>query len=154
MWLYNNESVDETILKDYIGFVYSITNLEDNRVYIGKKLLKFKKTKKVKGRNKRSLVESDWKKYWGSNKLLIADVDELGEDKFVRKILRLCVTRGEMSYYEAKYQFELGVLESSRFYNDWIFVKVHRSHIKKVDFSAKCDIIRLMEGVHNHALAK
>jgi len=154
MWLYNDAPIDENILKDYIGFVYSIANIEDDRVYIGKKLLKFKKTKKVKGRNKRSLVESDWKKYWGSNKSLIADVEELGEQKFIRRILRLCVTKGEMSYYEAKYQFELGVLESNRFYNDWIFVKVHRSHIKKVDFSSNCDIMKLLEGVNDHALAK
>ena len=40
-----------------------------------------------------------------------------------------------MSYYEAKYQFENCVLETDRFYNEWIFLKVHKSHLKKVDFS-------------------
>lgn len=135
MWLYDDKPVDEPELENYIGFVYVIENKTDNRMYIGKKLLKFKRTKKIKGRNKKVSVDSDWKKYWGSNKNLQEDVLELGEDKFQRKILRLCKSKGEMNYYEAKYQFELGVLESDQYYNEWIMVKVHRSHIKKVDFS-------------------
>jgi hypothetical protein len=135
MWLYDDKPVDEPELENYIGFVYVIENKTDNRMYIGKKLLKFKRTKKIKGRNKKVSVDSDWKKYWGSNKNLQEDVLELGEDKFQRKILRLCKSKGEMNYYEAKYQFELGVLESDQYYNDAIMVKVHRSHIKKVDFS-------------------
>lgn len=135
MWLYDDKPVDEPELENYIGFVYVIENKTDDRMYIGKKLLKFKRTKKIKGRNKKVSVDSDWKKYWGSNKNLQEDVLELGEDKFQRKILRLCKSKGEMNYYEAKYQFELGVLESDQYYNDAIMVKVHRSHIKKVDFS-------------------
>lgn len=135
MWLYNGQPIDESILDSYTGFVYIIKNDEDNRMYIGKKLLKFKKTKQVKGKKKKILVDSDWKNYWGSNKLLIEDVRELGEQKFTREILRLCKNRGEMSYYEAKYQFENRVLESDFWYNEWIFVKTHRSHLKKVDFS-------------------
>jgi len=143
MWLYNDKEVDELELESYVGFVYIITNLEDDRRYVGKKLFKFKRTKKVKGKKKRITIDSDWKTYWGSNKLLIEDVKELGEDKFKREIIRLCKSKGEMGYYEAKYQFDLGVLESDRYYNDWIMVKVHRSHIKKLDFSSKCSIMSL-----------
>lgn len=135
MWLHDDKPVDESMLEDYIGFVYVIENTADDRKYIGKKLLKFKRTKKVKGRKKKILIDSDWKSYWGSNKSLQEDVKELGESAFRRRILRLCKSRGEMNYYEAKYQFELGVLESDRWYNDAIMVKVHKSHIKKVDFS-------------------
>ena len=136
MWLYNDKPVDESELENYIGFVYIIENKTDNRMYIGKKLLKFKKTKKIKGRNKKVSVDSDWKKYWGSNKNLQEDVLELGEDQFVRRILRLCKSKGEMNYYEAKYQFDQNVLESDRWYNDAIMVRVHRSHIKKLTFTA------------------
>jgi hypothetical protein len=143
MWLYNEKEVNEDELTSYLGFVYKITNLEDDKIYIGKKLLKFKRTKKVKGRKKKILVDSDWKKYWGSNKILIEDVKELGEHKFKREILKLCKARGEMSYYEAKLQFELGVLESTRYYNEWIMCKIHKSHIKKIDFSDRVDIIKL-----------
>ena len=131
MWLYDDTPVDESSLESYIGFVYVIENMNNSRLYIGKKLLKFKRTKKVKGKNKKILVDSDWKSYWGSNKVLQEDVKEFGETKFTRKILRLCKNRGEMNYYEAKYQFELGVLESDRFYNDAIMVRVHRSHLRK-----------------------
>lgn len=142
MWLYNDKPVDESELEDYIGFVYVIENNIDDRRYIGKKLFKFRRTKKVKGRKKKILIDSDWKSYWGSNKSLQEDVKELGENSFQRQILRLCTSRGEMNYYEAKYQFELGVLESDRWYNEWIAVKVHKSHIKKVDFSQQRVIMK------------
>lgn len=145
MWLYNGNQIDESILEDYVGFVYMITNHEDDRQYVGKKLLKFRKTKKVKGKKKKVLVDSDWKTYWGSNKHLIEDVKELGESKFTRKILRLCKTRGEMNYYEAKWQFEYNVLESEKFYNEWIMVKIHKTHIKKVDFSQNANIMALYQ---------
>ena len=42
-WYYNNELIEE-ISEEYIGFVYIITNLTNNRKYIGKKLAKFAKT--------------------------------------------------------------------------------------------------------------
>jgi hypothetical protein len=154
-WYYESKPIDENILESYVGFVYCISNLEDNKKYIGKKLLKFRKSKQVKGKKKRYLVDSNWRTYWGSNKNLIADVDEIGEGKFVREILRLCKTKGECNYFEAKFQFELSALESETFYNDWIMVKVHRSHIKKIDFSEKTSIMKLLfEKENEHALVK
>jgi hypothetical protein len=134
-WTFESQPIDETILDDYVGFVYCITNLIDNKKYIGKKLLKFRRTKVVKGKKKKILVESDWKKYWGSNKNLIADVEKLGEDKFAREILKFCRSKGECNYYESKLQFERAVLETDTYYNDWIMCKIHRSHVKKLDFS-------------------
>ena len=134
-WTFESQPIDETILDDYVGFVYCITNLNTNKKYIGKKLLKFRRTKVVKGKKKKLLIESDWKKYWGSNKNLIADVEALGEDKFVREILKFCKSKGECNYYEAKLQFERAVLEDDSHYNDWIMCKIHRSHVKKLDFS-------------------
>jgi hypothetical protein len=132
MWIYKGKEIDEAELVPYIGFVYMISRIDTGKMYIGKKMLKFKKTKQIKGKKKRILVDSDWKKYWGSNKYLIEEVKSVGENKFVRTILRLCKTRGEMNYIEAKFQFEYEVLESDKFYNDWIFVKVHRSHLRKI----------------------
>jgi len=128
-WLYNGQVVDSELLDEYIGFVYNITNLTNNRKYIGKKLLKRSKTKQVKGKKKRMLVESDWKQYYGSNKELNADVEQLGPDKFKRTIIRLCKTKGECNYWEAKYQFLLDVLEKEGYYNSWISVKVHKKHM-------------------------
>ena len=53
-WTYNGNEVTE-IPQEYEGFVYIITNLTDDRKYIGKKLAKFKTTKPpLKGKkNKR-----------------------------------------------------------------------------------------------------
>jgi hypothetical protein len=141
MWLYNGELIDDSTLEDYIGFVYVITRLDNDKRYIGKKLLKFKRTKKVKGKKKRFLIESDWQTYWGSNKTLLQEVSTLGESAFRREIVRLCRTRGECNYHEAKLQFENGVLESNMWYNDHILVRVHRSHIKPKE--KKTDIIKL-----------
>jgi hypothetical protein len=142
-WIYKSLPIDESVLIDYVGFVYCITNVIDNRKYIGKKLLKFKRTKMVKGKKKRFLIDSDWKKYWGSNKHLIEDVRELSEDNFIREILVLCKSKGECNYFESKYQFDLKVLESDDYYNEWIVSKIHKSHIKKVDFSSREDIIKV-----------
>ena len=52
-WLYNGQVVDSEVLENYLGFVYLITNLTNNKKYIGKKLLKRTKTKVVKGKKKR-----------------------------------------------------------------------------------------------------
>jgi len=133
MWLFENKEVDSDIIDDYIGFVYCITNNVTGKKYIGKKLFKSTRRTKVKGqtRRKKTVKESDWKEYWGSNKVLQEDVNTLGEDNFERIILKLCKTKGECNYWEAKYQMQYEVLESDDWYNEWIMVKVHRSHINK-----------------------
>jgi len=137
-WYYNNELIEE-ISEEYIGFVYIITNLTNNRKYIGKKLAKFAKTTvrvvKLKNGNKkkkriRGKIESDWKDYYGSNDQLSADVAQLGTDKFRRDILYFCKTKAECSYIEAREQFSRRVLESDDYYNGHIQVRVHGSHIK------------------------
>jgi hypothetical protein len=98
-------------------------------MYIGKKLLKRTKTHVLKGKKKKSQVESDWKEYYGSNKELNEDVQLLGPHNFKREIIMLCKTKGECNYYEAKYQFQYDVLNSKAYYNSWIMVKVHKNHL-------------------------
>ena len=128
MWLYDN-IVFEQIPEGIVGFVYCITNLTNNRKYIGKKNFYFSRTKTIKGKKKRTKVESDWRNYYGSNKELIADVALYGKENFKREILMLCKSKGEFAYYEAKYQFDNKVLESEEYYNSWIFVRVHKKHL-------------------------
>ena len=128
MWYYNNE-VFEQIPEGIIGFVYCITNLTNSRKYLGKKNFYFSRTKTVKGKRRRFKVESDWLSYYGSNKELNADVALYGEGNFRRDILRLCKTKAEFGYYEAKLQFDNNVLESDLWYNDWIMVRVHKKHL-------------------------
>jgi hypothetical protein len=131
MWLYFNNDLTAPVEGDY-GFVYEIINNVTGKKYIGKKFFWSRKTKQVKGKKKRYLAESDWKEYYGSNEELLKDVKELGQDKFTRTILKLCKSKGECSYFEAKFQFDLGVLENpTEFYNSWIMVRVHRKHLIK-----------------------
>ena len=132
-WKYNGNLVEE-IADQYIGFVYIITNLTNNKKYIGKKLAKFKKTRpplKGKKRKRKSLVESDWRTYWGSSEHLLADVSELGPENFSREILYFCTTRGELSYREAKEQFDRGVLLTDEYYNGIINVRIGGSQALK-----------------------
>ena len=127
MWFYNGEYFDT--IGDYVGFVYLITNQTNGKKYIGKKNFYFTKTRTIKGKRKRSKVESDWQDYYGSNKELQADVELLGKENFKREILKLCKSKGEFGYYEAKYQFENNVLEEDNWYNTWIMVRVHKKHL-------------------------
>ena len=130
-WTYQGKIIKE-LPKDCEAFVYLITNLTDNKKYVGKKLAKFKTTKKpLKGRKnkRRGTKESDWKTYWGSSESLISDVQSLGEDKFTREILYFCPSRGVASYLEAQEQFERKVLETDEYYNGIINVRIGGSKI-------------------------
>ena len=126
-WTYKGEIVED--IKNYIGCVYMITNLRTNKRYIGKKNFYFQKTKQVKGKKKKYKVESDWKDYFGSNEELNHHVNIFGQEQFKREILRFCESKGEMSYFEAKYQFQYDVLESDQWYNTWISCKIHKKHL-------------------------
>ena len=129
-WTYKNEPLTE-IPEGYTSFVYLITNKVTGKKYVGKKMFRFTRTKKVKGRKQRKTVASDWLGYFGSNKELNEHVELYGEDKFQREILYLCKTKGEASYYEAKEQFLRDVLLSSDYYNSWISCKIARNHLPK-----------------------
>ena len=121
-----------------MGFVYMITNLTNNRKYIGKKLAKFSRTTQrtvklkngtKKKRKIRSKVDSDWRDYYGSSPELSRDVEQLGKENFCREILYYCRSKSECSYIEAREQFSRRVLESQDWYNGHIQVRVHGSHI-------------------------
>ena len=125
-WTYRGKKVD-SIPDEYEGFVYLITNKKTGQKYVGKKLAKFKTTKpplKGKKNKRRGYKESDWKTYYGSSDRLNADVAALGEKHFTREILYLCKGRGEMSYIEAREQFDRRVLETDDYYNGIINVRV------------------------------
>lgn len=141
VWLYENTQI-ETLPDDCVGFVYLITNKVSGRKYIGKKLAKFSKTTyrvvKLKNGNKKrkkikSKIDSDWQLYYGSNDQLNQDIAELGSDNFTREILFYCKSKAECSYIEAREQFANKVLESNNWYNGQISVRVHGSHIRKLN---------------------
>ena len=123
--------------KDYLGFVYKITNKINGKFYIGKKFFWYNKKKKL---TKKQLAEwlgpgrkptfeivqteSDWKTYWGSSKELLADIKQLGEDNFECQILKLCKTKKQLTYFEMHFQCKYECLVSpSLTYNDNILGK-------------------------------
>lgn len=137
-WTYQGKTIDK-LPQEVEGFVYLITNLTNNKKYVGKKLAKFKTTKpplKGKKNKRRGYKESDWKDYWGSSDHLLEDVQTLGENKFTREILYMCPSRGVMSYLEAKEQFDRRVLETDEYYNGIINVRVGSSKILKEHLKA------------------
>ena len=137
MWLYNNEQIIE-LPDDCVGFVYLITNLTNNRKYVGKKLAKFSRTKyktvtlkngTKKKKKIRDKIDSDWQEYYGSSNELNKDIEALGKNNFTREILFFCKSKAECSYIEAREQFTRRVLESTEYYNNNIMCRIHGSHI-------------------------
>lgn len=115
MWTYQNKLFTNDLIGSYYGFVYCITNTLNNRKYIGRKYFYAKKTLpplKGKKRKRRSLIDSNWKEYWGSSKILMADIELVGKDNFKREIISLHVNKAETNYSELAYQIVNNVLES------------------------------------------
>jgi len=133
-WLYNNERF-ELSDRDYYGFVYLITELDTQKKYVGKKFFWSKKTlPPLKGqkRKRRSLVESDWKTYYGSSEKLQEALTK-GLHHYKREILHLCKTKGECAYFEAKEQFERNVLLRDDYYNGIISCRINRRSVAHLD---------------------
>ena len=135
MWVYGDKEFTSDMIENYVGFVYVITDLSNNKKYVGKKLFTSKrKAPPLKGKTrKRTIIkESDWQDYFGSSDEVKALVENLGRDNFRREILHLCNSKGEMSYLEAKEQFDREVLLSDEYYNGIINCKIHRTHVKNL----------------------
>ena len=139
-WTYNGEEITHIsqFPKNTYGFIYRITHLPSDKSYIGKKVLlhhrKVKVTKKdllmyegVKGRkptHKRVTKESDWKTYYGSNKILLELSNTEPSENFERHIIKLTSNKKLHTYYETQYQFMYQVLEKpDKFFNDNILGK-------------------------------
>ena len=128
-WKYNGENFIE-IPNKMEGFVYIITNLSNNKKYIGKKHFWTRQKDRKTGRRKTK--ESSWQSYFGSCDQLISDVKVLGEDKFLREILYLCPHKKSMSYYETYEQFIRNVLLSEEYYNTNIEGKFFSSEVNRI----------------------
>ena len=120
---------------DIEGFVYVITDKRNDKKYVGKKKF-WSVTRKppLKGKTRKRVVrkESDWMKYYGSSELVNQLLVEHGEDNFHREIIHLCKTKGEMSYLEAKEQFDRNVLLHDEDYNEFIGCKMNSKHVTGV----------------------
>ena len=138
-WLYENKEI--TSLEDFpidtFGYIYIVTHTPSGVSYLGKKWLynnvKRKLTKKelaempiTRGRRVITEVvkkESDWKTYFGSEERIKKLIKEGKQDEFTREIIHLVPNKKLLTYYECKYQFTFGVLESDKWFNTNILGK-------------------------------
>jgi hypothetical protein len=118
------------------GFIYLIENKVTNKKYIGKKQIKsIKKLKPLKGKkNKRHFdVETDWKTYTSSSNDVNSDIEKYGKDNFSFSIIKFCDSKSELSYFEAKLQFEENVLLREDYYNGIINLRIGKNcFVKKL----------------------
>lgn len=133
MWLYEGSEFENS--DEWYGFIYLIENLKNGRKYIGRKYLTKAAYKTVKSKRKKIRKESDWSTYYGSSPSLLADVELYGKENFKRTILRLCKSRGECNYFEAKEIFETDAVLDGNYYNQWVSAKVQASHVKSLHFN-------------------
>jgi len=123
---------EEDVLKEYVGFVYLITDRSNNKKYVGKKFFwSTRKLPPLKGTKRKRKVtkQSDWQTYYGSSEELKLLVETKGGNAYYREILHLCKTKGECSYMEAKEQFDRDVLLRDDYYNAFIGCKIHAKHL-------------------------
>lgn len=141
-WLYKTTPIENLsqFPDDTYGFIYKITHLPSGKSYIGKKVLYHNKKVKLGkkelvayegvGRKPSSKIvtsESDWKKYWGSNKLLLELKKTEPIENFEREILILCSSKKLLTYYETRTLFICRVLEyPDLYFNDNILGKFFR----------------------------
>lgn len=135
--MFNGIIFESDNIEDNYGFVYLITDLDNNKKYIGRKY--FWSTRKVKGKRRRKKSESDWKDYYSSSKQINELYSKYGSSRFKREIISLHKTKGQVNYNETKLLFQNDVLESldqngkRMFYNDNIMSRYFvPKHIKEL----------------------
>jgi hypothetical protein len=134
-WQYMGAPFDGSLIGDYYGFVYKITNSTNNRAYIGRKYFwQKRKPRNTNNTTRRRKVtsESNWRNYYGSSDELKADVKSVGRDSFIREILSLHTTPGRVNYEETRQLFLNDVLTkrltdgTPAFYNSNILGRYYR----------------------------
>ena len=138
-WLYKGTAFTSDDIDGQFGFVYSITNIQTGKQYIGRKY--FVQKRKPKGGKRRVTSESDWKKYYGSSPELKADISTYGKENFSREILSLHSTLGRTNYEETRQLFLHNVLtekltdDTPAYYNSNILGRYYRKDYFNEDFS-------------------
>ena len=106
----------------HFGFVYEITHIPSGKKYIGRKQI-WKAKQRVSGCRSRVMdrssakgnpkcwEEAKWKDYCGSSKNLLSHMAEHDKSEYTFVILEVCVSKGELSYCEARAQWDARVLE-------------------------------------------
>ena len=129
-WTYKGSTFTTADIDDKFGFVYRITNLQTGKQYIGRKYFWQKRKPRTGGR--RVTSESDWKKYYGSSKELNEERKSVGNNTFLREIISIHKTLGQVNYEETRQLFINNVLTEAdengtpKFYNSNILGRYMR----------------------------
>ena len=117
MFKYKDKIIEsiEDFPADAFGFVYKTTH-KSGKSYIGKKVLYFNRKVKLGKRELLALPITRGRR--GSHVEIKNIIVEEGVDVFTREILHICPSKKHLTYYENKYLFSLGVIESDDYYND------------------------------------
>ena len=136
MWIFEGKEFTEDMIPEgAVGFIYEMISIIEGKSvrYIGKKNffadVKTKLGKKEMPTDKRlktykRVRKTTYKNYYSSNEVLKkAHADGI---TIRREILHICFGKQELSYYECKFQFALGVLEKEEFLNGNILGKFYK----------------------------
>ena len=104
-----------------IGFVYRIDNLNNGKIYIGRKAIQSKRKRKFGKREIAAMPNKRLKKW----------EDIAKGDKIHKQILVYCTSKKELAYWESKYLFCEGTIESENYYNGNIMGKFFPKDLKK-----------------------
>ena len=150
-WTYKTKKIGDVTQfpENTFGFVYIVTHKPTNKSYIGKKVLYHTRKQKIGKRELQRLEkavgrrpsyklvvkESDWLKYYGSQKEIKNLLMEGKKDEFERLILKLAPNKKLLTYYETKYQMIYQVLEKpDEFFNDNILGKFFTKDFIDIEF--------------------
>lgn len=144
-WINEPEGID-----GYLGFVYVIESPSGMK-YVGKKLFwSTIRRKPLKGKNRVRVckVESNWRKYYGSSKELLAEMERKPAG-WRREIVHLCTSKWEMAYVELRLQMGLDALFRPDYYNSIIHVRLNKPPAGLVLSGLHEKILRLVSRYHS-----
>jgi len=126
------------------GFIYITTHENSGVKYLGKKVLFYnvkrklsqKNIKEQTGRGRKKtheikIVESDWKKYYGSSSIIKELLEKHPKEEFTREIIDFGINKTHLTYLECKYLFKYGVLENNEWLNDNILGKFYSKNLNE-----------------------
>ena len=137
-WSYQGQDFESSMIPEGAeGFVYEMQAIIDGKLvrYIGKKNF-YSVTKKRFGKKALSSMEDKRAKkytiqkkltyldYYSSN-VVLKDAHKAGIE-IRRYMLKICLSKMELTYYETKFQFVRGVLESDEFLNGNILGRFYK----------------------------
>lgn len=145
-WTFKNKVLTKDDVKeDWEGFVYVLifTNIKTKEVkfYIGKKNF-YTNSKRPLGKKELSTDKRkktykrvktyNFEKYCGSSEVLTDYIDNI-DWTFEKKIIRICKTKGDLTYYEAKYLMMYDALKRNIFLNNNILGTFYRKNLTEID---------------------